>query len=146
MLHRMDRPRPPVCEASDLLDLEAVDEAHSDDLLLFRRESLNRGDEAAAVLRMLGHGRRVDLRAEVTELGRELDRLTSRATVAIDQQVVSDPVEPRGKRNTLRPVPGDGIDHFQEHLLRKVFGIRLMPHAGVEISVDSIEMPVVKLG
>jgi len=76
----------------------------------------------------------------------QLHRLASGAAVAVDQQVMGDPVEPRGKRDTPRPVAMNGVDHFQKHLLREVFGVGMVAYSCEQIAVDSIEVPVVELG
>jgi hypothetical protein len=59
---------------------------------------------------------------------------------------VGNTVEPRGEGHTAGSVAWDGVDHLQKDLLGEVFRIRFVPHAGVQISVNPIEMPVIELG
>jgi hypothetical protein len=77
---------------------------------------------------------------------RQLNRLPSRSAVAVDQEVVRDPIEPGRERDSSRAEAMDGIDHLQEDLLGKVFGIRLVTNPRIEVPIDSIKVPVVELG
>jgi hypothetical protein len=40
----------------------------------------------------------------------------------------------------------DRVDHLQKHLLSQIFGVGMVADSRVQIAVDPIEVPVVKLG